>query len=166
MIYFTEIAIEFLGPIWYIPLPLYIRRRCFFFFFVLDEHQSKPFVLYYRPDPAVEEGKKKHGGKNSEDEKDQNVKDDVQEKQTSKKKGKGKKGKKGKGRGKKSNREVSEKDKTALKEFLDSLRGTRRLMVRTFSIFELSSDIYITNACIGHWTYICPCSAPSRYTPV
>ncbi|AWP15157.1 putative coiled-coil domain-containing protein 80-like [Scophthalmus maximus] len=90
---------------------------------------NKEEVKKNRPDPAVEEGKKKHGGKNSEDEKDQNVKDDVQEKQTSKKKGKGKKGKKGKGRGKKSNREVSEKDKTALKEFLDSLRGTRRLML-------------------------------------
>ncbi|XP_059214188.1 coiled-coil domain-containing protein 80 [Centropristis striata] len=82
-----------------------------------------------RPDSAVEEGRKRHGGKNSEDKKDQNVKDDTQEKQSSKKKGKGKKGKKGKGRGKKSNKETSEKDKTALKEFLDSLKGTRRLML-------------------------------------
>lgn len=85
----------------------------------------------------MEEGKKKHGGKNSEDKKDENVKDDTQEKQSSKKKGKGKKGKKGKGRGKKSNREASEKDKTALKEFLDHLKGTRRLMVRTFSFSSL-----------------------------
>ena len=77
------------------------------------------------------EGGKKIG-KNSEDKKEENVKD-TQEKQSSKKKGKGKKGKKGKGRGKKSHKEASEKDKTALKEFLDSLKGTRRLMVRTLS---------------------------------
>ncbi|KAM7392999.1 hypothetical protein PAMA_007899 [Pampus argenteus] len=76
-----------------------------------------------RPDSTVEEGKKR-----SEDEKE-NVKDDTLEKQSSKKKGKGKKGKKGKGRGKKSNREASEQDKTALKEFMDNLKGTRRLMV-------------------------------------
>ncbi|XP_070781139.1 coiled-coil domain-containing protein 80 [Enoplosus armatus] len=83
-----------------------------------------------RPDSAVEEeGKKIHGGKNREDKKEENVKDDTQEKQSSKKKGKGKKGKRGKGRGKKSNREASEKDKTALKELLDSLKGTRRLML-------------------------------------
>ncbi|KAJ4926018.1 hypothetical protein JOQ06_008203 [Pogonophryne albipinna] len=50
-----------------------------------------------RPDSAVEEGKRTHGGKN--------------------------------GRGKKSNREFSEKDKTALKEFLDKLKGARRLML-------------------------------------
>lgn len=80
----------------------------------------------------MEEGKKKHGLKNSED-MTENVKDDTQEKQSSKKKGKGKKGKKGKGRGKKSNRETSEMDKTALKEFIDNLKGTRRLMVRNFS---------------------------------
>lgn len=91
------------------------------------------FLFYRRPESTVEEGKKRHGGKNSEDQKAENVKEDIQEKQSSKKKGKGKKGKKGKGRGKKSNKEASEKDKTALKEFLDSLRGTRRLMVRTFS---------------------------------
>ncbi|XP_071322866.1 coiled-coil domain-containing protein 80 [Trachinotus anak] len=82
-----------------------------------------------RPDSTVVEGKKRHGGENSEDTKEKNVKDDTQEKQTSKKKGKGKKGKKGKGRGKKSNREASEEDKTALKEFLDNLKGTRRLML-------------------------------------
>uniref|UniRef100_UPI0037E93142 coiled-coil domain-containing protein 80 n=1 Tax=Semicossyphus pulcher TaxID=241346 RepID=UPI0037E93142 len=79
-----------------------------------------------RPDSAVEEEKKRHGEKKSEE---KNVKDDTQEKQSSKKKGKGKKGKKGKGRGKKSNREASEKDKTALREFLDSFKGTRRLML-------------------------------------
>ncbi|KAK5851930.1 hypothetical protein PBY51_023443 [Eleginops maclovinus] len=82
-----------------------------------------------RPDSAVEEGKRTHGGKNSDEKKEQNVEDDTQEKQISKKKGKGKKGKKGKGRGKKSNREASEKDKTALKEFLDRLKGSRRLML-------------------------------------
>ncbi|XP_053725870.1 coiled-coil domain-containing protein 80 [Synchiropus splendidus] len=54
------------------------------------------------------------------------VKDD---KQGSKKKGKGKKGRKGKGRGKKSNKEASETDKAALKEFLNKFRGRRRLMV-------------------------------------
>ncbi|XP_038590666.1 coiled-coil domain-containing protein 80 isoform X1 [Micropterus salmoides] len=82
-----------------------------------------------RPDSTLEEGKRRHGGKNSEDTKEDNVKDHTQEKQSSKKKGKGKKGKKGKGRGKKSNREASEKDITALKAFLDSLKGTRRLML-------------------------------------
>ncbi|XP_076614724.1 coiled-coil domain-containing protein 80 [Chaetodon auriga] len=82
-----------------------------------------------RPDSTVEEEKKRHGGGNSGDKKAETVKEDTQEKQSSKKKGKGKKGKKGKGRGKKSNREASEKDKTALKEFLNNLRGTRRLML-------------------------------------
>ncbi|XP_058474036.1 coiled-coil domain-containing protein 80 [Solea solea] len=81
------------------------------------------------PDPSEEEGKKTHGEKNGEDKKEQNVKGDSQEKQSSKKKGKGRKGKKGKGRGKKSNKEASEKDKKALKEFLDSFKGTRRLML-------------------------------------
>lgn len=91
----------------------------------------------------MEEGKKRHGSKNSEDT-TENVKDDTQEKQSSKKKGKGKKGKKGKGRGKKSNREASEKDKTALKEFMDNLKGTRRLMVRTFPFFfSHSATFYI-----------------------
>lgn len=90
-------------------------------------------VLSYSPDPSEEEGKKTHGGKNSKDKKAQNVKDDSQEKHGSKKKGKGRKGKKGKGRGKKSNREASEKDKAVLKDFLETFKGTRRLMVRTFS---------------------------------
>lgn len=90
----------------------------------------KFFVSHCRPGSTVEEGKKIHGEKNSEDKKEQNINEDTQEKQSSKKKGKGKKGKKGKGRGKKSNREASETDLTALKEFLDSLKGTRRLMVR------------------------------------
>nr|XP_019937182.1 PREDICTED: coiled-coil domain-containing protein 80-like isoform X2 [Paralichthys olivaceus] len=83
----------------------------------------------HRPESTVEEGRRTHGGRNSEDKKEQNVKDDSQEKQGSKKKGKGKKGKKGKGRGKKSNREASDKDKSALKEFLESLKGKRRLML-------------------------------------
>ncbi|KAL7376339.1 hypothetical protein ABVT39_005991 [Epinephelus coioides] len=91
--------------------------------------KSNEEVKKVRPDPAVEEGKRRHGEKNKEDKKEQNVKDNTQEKPSSKKKGKGKKGKKGKGRGKKSNREASEKDKAALKEFLDSLKGKRRLML-------------------------------------
>lgn len=82
-----------------------------------------------RTDSTVEEGKKRQEGKNSEDTKEHSVKEETKEKQGSKKKGKGKKGKKGKGRGKKSSREVSEKDKTALKEFLDRFKGTRRLML-------------------------------------
>ncbi|XP_029940132.1 coiled-coil domain-containing protein 80 [Salarias fasciatus] len=82
-----------------------------------------------RPDSPVEEEKSKHAGQNNEDKTEPKEKMDAQEKQSSKKKGKGKKGKKGKGRGKKSNKEASEKDKTALKEFLDGLKGTRRLMV-------------------------------------
>lgn len=93
-------------------------------------------MLYCRPDSTAEERKKIHGGKNSEDKKEHNTKEITQEKQSSKKKGKGKKGKKGKGRGKKSNREASETDITALKEFLDTLRGTRRLMVRTFLLYN------------------------------
>ena len=55
-----------------------------------------------------------------------------QGKTSSKKKGKGKKegkGKKGKGRGKKSNRETSDKDKKAMKEFVEALKGNRRLLV-------------------------------------
>lgn len=80
--------------------------------------------------------KKVQEGGNGEDTKEADKHDDVQEKQSSKKKDKGKKGRKGKGRGKKSNREVSEKDKTALREFLDTLRGTRRLMVRMIIAFK------------------------------
>ncbi|XP_034566111.1 coiled-coil domain-containing protein 80 [Notolabrus celidotus] len=82
-----------------------------------------------RPDSTVGEGKKRNGGQNSGDKKEHKVEDNTQEKQSTKKKGKGKKGKKGKGRGKKSSREASEKEKTALKEFLDSFKGTRRLML-------------------------------------
>ena len=100
----------------------------------------------------MEEGKKRHRGKTSEVEKEVNVKEDTQEKQSSKRKGKGKKGKKGKGRGKKSNREASEKDKTALKTFLDSFKGSRRLMVRSFSFLRpfpplfFDSGLHIVNA--------------------
>ena len=108
-------------------------------FLALDELQSKALVLYCRPESAVEEGKKPHGGRNTEDKREQNVRDDTQDKPGSKKKGKGKKGKKGKGRGKKSNREASEKDKAALKDFLESLKGSRRLMVRTSSLCSLLS---------------------------
>ncbi|KAL4004818.1 protein neuralized [Sarotherodon galilaeus] len=78
---------------------------------------------------SVEEGKKRNVEKNNGDKTEQSGKENKKEKERSKKKGRGKKGKKRKGRGKKSNREASEKDKTALKEFLDSLKGTRRLMV-------------------------------------
>lgn len=91
-------------------------------------------LLSCRLDSTVKEVKKVHGGKNGENKKEKNVNEDKQEKQTSKKKGQGKKGRKGKGRGKKSNREASEKDKTALKEFLDRFKGTRRLMVRASSL--------------------------------
>ncbi len=108
----------------------YTRWRCAIL--VLDQHQHF-FLFSCRLDPIVEEGRIRQGEKNTEDKKGDNVKEDTQEKQSSKKKGKGKKGKKGKGRGKKSNREASERDKTALKEFLDSLKGTRRLMVRNVS---------------------------------
>lgn len=76
----------------------------------------------------MEEDQKKKEVKN-----ELTAKDDKKEK---KKKGKGK-GKKGKGRGKKSNRDASEKDKAALKEFVESLKGSRRLMVRVFSIHTL-----------------------------
>lgn len=93
---------------------------------------NKECFLYCRPDSAVKKEKNRHGGQNSEDKTEPNAKDDPQEKHSSKKKGKGKKGKKGKGRGKKSNREASEKDKAALKDLLDKLKGSRRLMVRSF----------------------------------
>ncbi|XP_037340472.2 coiled-coil domain-containing protein 80 [Pungitius pungitius] len=89
---------------------------------------TNPKVKKDRPD-SVEEGKTRNKGTNNEDKKEQNVKDGTQEERETKKKGKGKKGKKGKGRGKKSNREPSEKDKTALKDFLHALKGTRRLML-------------------------------------
>ncbi|XP_072311462.1 coiled-coil domain-containing protein 80 isoform X2 [Eucyclogobius newberryi] len=59
---------------------------------------------------------------------DQNANGDGNEKPSPKKKGKGKKGKK-KGRGRKSSREVSDKDRAALRDFVDSLKGTRRLML-------------------------------------
>ncbi|XP_061554787.1 coiled-coil domain-containing protein 80 isoform X1 [Phycodurus eques] len=56
-------------------------------------------------------------------------KEEKEGKENSKKKGKGKKGKKGKGRGKKSHKVASKKDKTAFKDFLDHLKGKRRLML-------------------------------------
>lgn len=82
----------------------------------------------------MEEDKKAHQEKKSGNKKEQNAKEDTQE-HHSKKNGKGKKRKKGKGRGKKSSREASQTDMKALKEFLDSFRGTRRLMVRTVFYF-------------------------------
>ncbi|XP_061589383.1 coiled-coil domain-containing protein 80 [Cololabis saira] len=82
-----------------------------------------------RPHSTVEDKKKIHGGQKTEDKVEPNVRVDKQNKKSSKKKSKGKKGKKGKGRGRKSSRDVSEEDKTSLKKFLDSLRGSRRLML-------------------------------------
>ncbi|XP_030004347.1 coiled-coil domain-containing protein 80 isoform X1 [Sphaeramia orbicularis] len=78
-----------------------------------------------RVDSVMEEDQKRSGEKKNEVKSEPTAKDDKKEK---KKKGKGK-GKKGKGRGKKSNRDASEKDKAALKEFLESLKGSRRLML-------------------------------------
>ncbi|RVE65718.1 hypothetical protein OJAV_G00119180 [Oryzias javanicus] len=83
-------------------------------------------VAKERPHSAVENVKK---NRNTEEKVEPGVKADIQDKQSSKKKNKKKKGKKGKGRGKKSSREASEEDKAALKKLLDSLRGSRRLML-------------------------------------
>ncbi|KAM9734410.1 coiled-coil domain-containing protein 80 [Menidia menidia] len=80
-----------------------------------------------RAHSTMEEGRKTHGGQKHEDKTEPNVKPDTKNKETERKKGKGKKGKKGKGRGKKSNSE--DEEKTALKTFLDSFRGSRRLML-------------------------------------
>ncbi|KAM4720511.1 coiled-coil domain-containing protein 80 [Anableps anableps] len=81
-----------------------------------------------RPPSPTNKGKERDGGQNTKN-KEPNIKADKENKESTKKKGKGKKGKKGKGRGKKSNREVSEEDKTALRMFLNSIRGSRRLML-------------------------------------
>ncbi|KAM9306406.1 coiled-coil domain-containing protein 80 isoform 2-T2 [Pholidichthys leucotaenia] len=81
---------------------------------------------------SVQEGQKGHGGQITEWKVEPNVKEDKQGNEKEKKRGKEKKGKKGKkrkGRGKKSNREASDSDKAALKEFLDRLKGSRRLMI-------------------------------------
>lgn len=83
-------------------------------------------ITFCRPHSAVENVKK---NRNTQEKVEPGVKADIQDKQSSKKKNKKKKGKKGKGRGKKSSREASEEDKAALKKLLDSLRGSRRLMV-------------------------------------
>nr|XP_015796375.2 coiled-coil domain-containing protein 80 [Nothobranchius furzeri] len=79
--------------------------------------------------PPSEDGQKTERDQDIQDKEEPNKKSDSESKQSSKKKGKGKKGKKGKGRGKKSNQEVSEEDKAALGRFLDTLRGSRRLML-------------------------------------
>lgn len=84
-------------------------------------HVSPLSRLLCRPGATSDRGPQKHG----EESKKEN-----EQKGKSKKKGKGKKGKKGKGRGKKSHQEASEKDKNALKDFLDHFKGKRRLMVR------------------------------------
>ncbi|XP_027881053.1 coiled-coil domain-containing protein 80 [Xiphophorus couchianus] len=81
-----------------------------------------------KPPSSTDKGKEKNGGQNTKN-KEPNIKTETEKKQSTKKKGKGKKGKKGKGRGKKSSREVNEEDKTALRIFLDSMRGSRRLML-------------------------------------
>ncbi|KAK7896279.1 hypothetical protein WMY93_021604 [Mugilogobius chulae] len=57
-----------------------------------------------------------------------NANGDNNQKPSPKKKGKGKKGKK-KGRGRKSSREVSDKDRAALRDLVEPLKGTRRLML-------------------------------------
>lgn len=80
---------------------------------------------------AEKEKKKVQVGKSSKETGEADKGNDGgREKQTSKRKDKGKKGRKGKGRGKKSNKDISEKDRVALNEFLDTFRGMRRLMVR------------------------------------
>ncbi|XP_029024789.1 coiled-coil domain-containing protein 80 [Betta splendens] len=82
-----------------------------------------------RPESTAQDAKKTHEGRGGNAKKEQSLKADSQQTPSSKKKGKGKKGKKGKGRGKKSNKEASEKDMAAVKEFLGSFKGTRRLML-------------------------------------
>lgn len=87
-------------------------------------------VFYPRHDSTVEGGGRRDDVSHREDKtEEQNNKDESRDKNSSKKKGKGKKGKRGKGRGRKSNRETSERDKRVMKEFVDSLKGRRRLMV-------------------------------------
>ncbi|KAK5620199.1 hypothetical protein CRENBAI_000696 [Crenichthys baileyi] len=80
-----------------------------------------------RPPSPTDEGKKTARGQNSKNKEKTNIKADTETKEKAKKKGKRNKGKKGKG--KKTNREVSEEDETALGTFLESIRGSRRLML-------------------------------------
>ncbi|MED6280077.1 hypothetical protein CHARACLAT_007191, partial [Characodon lateralis] len=80
-----------------------------------------------RPPSAADEGKKRAGGQNSKNKEKTNINADTENKEKANKKGKRNKGKKGKG--KKTNREVNEEDKTALGTFLESIRGSRRLML-------------------------------------
>ncbi|XP_007566870.1 coiled-coil domain-containing protein 80 [Poecilia latipinna] len=82
-----------------------------------------------KPPSSTDKGKETNGGQNTKNKEERNIKTETEKKQGTKKKGKGKKGKKRKGRGKKSSREVSEEDKTALRIFLDGIRGSRRLML-------------------------------------
>lgn len=114
--------------------------------------------LFCRPSSTVDEKKKQNGGTNPEDKVEANEKLDAQNKQSPKKKGKGKKGKKGKGRGKKSNKEVSEEDKVVMGNFLNSLRGSRRLMVRTFGLFN-NLIIFLcclcVSQCVAQWRPHC-----------
>ncbi|XP_077593291.1 coiled-coil domain-containing protein 80 [Stigmatopora nigra] len=83
-----------------------------------DILKGKEEVKEERPHLTLEKGL----GKNIEENKKEK-----DAKESPRKKGKGNKGKKGKG--KKSSKEASEKDKTALNEFLDHLKGKRRLML-------------------------------------
>ncbi|XP_061763735.1 coiled-coil domain-containing protein 80 isoform X2 [Nerophis ophidion] len=85
-----------------------------------------------RPDTSSAEGSNKWVEEEvrEEENNNNNNKEERNNKEEEKKKGKGKKGKKGKKRkGKKSKQEVSEKDKTALKDFLETFKGKRRLML-------------------------------------
>ncbi|XP_044000116.1 coiled-coil domain-containing protein 80 [Gambusia affinis] len=91
--------------------------------------QTDEKVKKDRPPSSIEKRKEKNGGQNTKNKEEPNIKTETEKKHSTKKKGKGKKGKKGKGRGKKSSRAVSEEDKTALRIFLDSMRGSRRLML-------------------------------------
>uniref|UniRef100_A0A8C7XKT4 Coiled-coil domain containing 80 like 2 n=1 Tax=Oryzias sinensis TaxID=183150 RepID=A0A8C7XKT4_9TELE len=83
-------------------------------------------VVKDRPPSTVENMKK---SRNTEEKVEPGLKADIQDKQISKTKNKKKKGKKGKGRGKKSSKEASEEDKAALNKLLESLRGSRRLLL-------------------------------------
>ncbi|XP_056146422.1 coiled-coil domain-containing protein 80 [Lampris incognitus] len=94
---------------------------------VAEALKSKEEVKINRHDSAVEGGKKTYQVKHSEDKtKEERKRADSKGKTNPKKKGRGKKGK---GRGKKSNSETSDEEKTPMKEFVDSLKGKRRLMV-------------------------------------
>ncbi|KAM6986380.1 coiled-coil domain-containing protein 80 [Aplochiton taeniatus] len=89
-----------------------------------EDSRGKGPVSISRYDSSVENRGRKHtaGGDKSEE-----PTKTVEDQNKQRKKGKGKK--KGKGRGKKSNREMTEKERKAMKEFVESLKGNRRLML-------------------------------------